>query len=85
MYSVTFLSTLLSKVGLLKKLNIDVSQEKQLHPVVRLQPLLPLHPTGPATSTAPALAKWENRFYCPQTTLLTNCHPILRILVAWET
>lgn len=45
MYSVTFLSTLLSKVGLLKKLNVDVSQEKQLHPVVRLQPLLPLHPT----------------------------------------
>lgn len=44
MHNVTFLSILLGKVGRLKKLNLDVSQEKQLHPVVKLQPLLPLHP-----------------------------------------
>lgn len=40
-----FWSSLLGKVGRLKKLNVDVSQEKQLRPVISPQLLLPLHPT----------------------------------------
>lgn len=45
MCNATFLTILLGKMGRLKKLNVDVNQEKQLHPAVQLWPLLPLHST----------------------------------------
>lgn len=61
MYSVTFLSILLGKVGRLKELDVDESQEKQLPPVIRLQLLLPLHPTWAShqhTSYFGEVGKW---------------------------
>lgn len=38
MYNVIFLSTLLSKVGRLKRPAVAVGQEQQLHPAAGLQP-----------------------------------------------
>lgn len=61
MYNVTFLNILLGKGGRLKKLDVDVSQKKQLHPIVWLQPLLPFYPTWAShhhSSYSGEVGKW---------------------------
>lgn len=64
MHDVILLSTLLSKVGRLRRPRAAASQEQHLRPAAGLQPPLPFHPSHhamlspvPATSTAPTLAK----------------------------
>lgn len=90
MYNVVFLSTLLSKMGKLKQTHSCGSGEaaascSQAAALSSLPSHHAMPSPAPATNTVPTSAKWENIFYCPQTTLLTNYHLILRILVAWET